>query len=174
MMRIFSVLALGLILIAGPARADSCPQQGVVQSAAQAFQSAARQGTSQAFVNAAARYTDLNGLALFALGQYRSSLKPGQQAKYISLARSFMGKFMADNANHIPNSPVSIVACNGNNVTAKFDSGGTIGFKLAGGGKIADVTIAGISVAGAMRSKFTGVIANNNGDVDSLLTYLAR
>jgi ABC-type transporter MlaC component len=40
------------------------------------------------------------------------------------------------------------------------------------GGRISDVQVSGVWLQ--LRSKFTGIIRRNNGDVDALLNYLSR
>lgn len=175
MMRFISVAALGLTLLAGPAFADNaCPSKELAQQATSALQSAARQRSAPAFVAAASRYIDLNELSLSALGTYRNKLSSAQQAKYLVAARKFIGKFLVDNADKIPTSGVASVQCNGAGMaTVRFASGTAITFRLAGPNRVSDVLIIGISVQGAMRSYFTGIITRNNGDVNALITSIA-
>ncbi|MBG1231981.1 ABC transporter substrate-binding protein [Aestuariivirga litoralis] len=174
MKRFISTFVLALALSGGAALADSCPSREFAQSAATAIQGAARQRSPQAFINAASRYIDLNSLSLTALGKYRSQLTPAQQSRYLASARKFIGKFLVDNSNYIPTSGVSSVSCSGSLATVRFDSGASITFRLAGPQRVSDVLILGISVVGAMRSYFTGIIQNHNGDVNALSTALSQ
>ena len=174
MMRFLSAAALGLVLFAGPVFADGCPSKDLAQQAAAAIQGAARQRSPQAFINAAGRYIDLNALSLTALGSYRSKLTSAQQGRYLVAARKFIGKFLVDNADKIPTSGVSTISCSGTLATVRFDSGAALTFRMAGPDKVSDVLILGISVVGAMRSYFTGIIQRNNGDMNALITSIAQ
>ena len=167
-------LALGVILgtlsFMPAAFALDCPAEGLVQNAADAFARASRMHSANAFASSAARFTDMRALALFALGPYRSQLPAGMEGKYVSLAKIFMGRFMAQNAGRIGNSTLTIVACSPQYVSARM-GGNSISFKLAGN-RIADVTVSGLSIAHAMREKFVGIISDNGGDVKALIRYL--
>ena len=177
MKTIFVSLIVAVSLFSGAslpsARASNCPAEGFVQDAASAFSSAARRGSPEAFAIAAARFADLRGLALFALGPYRQDLPPAMERKYVNLARSFMGRFMAQNASSLSGGQLTITSCSGNMVSARFGSG-TVIFRLSGAYRIEDVTVSGISIAQALRNRFTGVIRNNDGDINALMSYLAK
>ena len=150
--------------------AANCPAEGLVQDAADAFAAASRSHSAAAFSSSAARFADMRSLALFSLGPYRSKLSGGMEGKYVSLAKAFMGRFMAQNAGRIPNSNLTIISCSPQFVSARM-GGNSLFFKLSGS-RIADVSIGGFSVANAMRSKFTGIISDNGGDVRALISYL--
>jgi len=155
--------------------AVACPAANFIQDAGSAFSSAARSGSPSAFTSAASRFTDLRGIALFALGSYRGSLSPGQEGKYISLAKGFIGRFMADNASSLAGSDdLTVTTCSGNTVSAKMASGGTVIFRLSSGSRIQDVNVSGIWMAQALRDKFTGVIRSHGGDMNALFAYLAQ
>jgi hypothetical protein len=112
---------------------------------------------------------------MFALGSFRGALPPAQESKYVSLAKGFIGRFMADNASSLAGSNnLTITACSGNSVSAKMASGSTVIFRLSSGSRIQDVNVSGIWVAQALRDKFTGVIRSNGGDVNALFAYLAQ
>jgi hypothetical protein len=65
-------------MAAAPARAQSCPGDHVVQSAAASLQQAAATGSPQAFAAVIDQHTDVSQLAMFALGPYRRPcLMPG-------------------------------------------------------------------------------------------------
>jgi len=91
----------------------------------------------------------------------------------VSLAKKFMGRFMADNAGSISGGDIKITSCSDQIINARFSGGTSLVFHLSGG-RIADVSVAGFSIAQAMRSKFTGIIHDHNGDIDALLSYLER
>ena len=164
------LLCLAAVGFSPSAMAVTCPAEGLVQDAADAFASASRSHSAAAFSNSAARFTDMRALALFALGSYRSKLPSGSEGKYVSLAKVFMGRFMAQYSGRISNSDLTIVSCSPQVVSARM-GGSSIVFKLAGS-RITDVSVSGFSVAHAMREKFTGIISDNGGDVKALINYL--
>ena len=164
------VLFIATLVFASPLHAADCAAGGMVQDAADAFAKASRKHSANAFAASAARFADMRGLAMFALGPYRSQLPAAMESKYVSLAKIFMGRFMAQNAGRIGDSALTIVSCNTQLVSARM-GGNTISFKLAGN-RIADVTVSGFSIAHAMREKFVGIISDNGGDVKALIKYL--
>jgi ABC-type transporter MlaC component len=175
-------LIFSLIFVVGVStsvQAVPCPADGFVQSAAKAYMGAARSGSPQAFSSAVGRFTDLRRVAFFALGQYRRDLPRGREDEYVSLARNFVGRFMAQNAGNFSTSNVDIVSCAGGGgglvVSAKLAGEKTIAFRLRGGGgsyRVDDMSVSSIWLVQAMRSKFTGVISSHGGDVTALLDWL--
>ena len=164
------LLCLAAVGFSPSAMAANCPVEGLVQDAADAFAAASRSHSASAFANSAARFTDMRALALFALGPYRSKLPNSLEGKYVSLAKVFMGRFMAQYSGRISNSDLTITNCNPQVVSARMGDSSIV-FKLAGN-RITDITVSGFSVAHAMREKFTGIIVDNGGDVNALLDYL--
>jgi ABC-type transporter MlaC component len=175
MRKFISVLIFSSVFGWQPVFAAACPAEGLIQNAGSAFSSAARSGSPSAFTSAASRFADLRGLALFALGSYRSDLPAGQEGRYVSLAKGFIGRFMADNASSLSgSSDLTITSCSGNTVSAKTAGGSTVIFRLSGGGRIQDVNVSGIWIGIALRDKFTGVIRSHGGDVNALMAYLQQ
>ncbi len=162
-----SVLLCGSTL---PALAD-CPSESLVMGAGKAFTSASRSGSATAFLSAAARYADTRGIALSALGPHRKKLSKAQEAEYIRLAQSFMGRFMARNASRFNASGMKITTCSGNIVSASANGGRKIMFRVSGG-RVQDVNVSSVWLAGQLRSSIIGVLNKNGGDIDALLTYL--
>jgi len=66
---------------------------------------------------------------------------------------------------------LKVTTCSGSVVTATASGGKKIMFRV-GGGRVQDVNVSSVWLAGQMRSTFVGVINRNNGDVDALLNYL--
>ncbi|MBL8790301.1 MAG: ABC transporter substrate-binding protein [Rhizobiales bacterium] len=164
-----------LAVMPGEALAGKCPAEGFVISAGNAFLSAARAGSPQAFTSAANRYADLRSIALFALGPHRKSLPKGQEARYVSLAKAYMGRFMAKHASQFAGSGLKVVSCTGNTVNASTAGGKRLVFRVAGGKRgyrVMDVNASSIWLAGQMRSTFVGVINRNHGDINALIAYL--
>jgi phospholipid transport system substrate-binding protein len=175
--------ALLIALVAGfsPASASAakCEAAPFIESAGGAFTSAARQGSAGAFANAASRYTDLNGIAMFALGSYRGQLKKSQQGEYIALTRGFIGRFMAENASSLAGKDIIVKDCSGSKdsmvVNTQLSNGKKIVFKVyktRGGYRVRDVNVSSVWMAQQLRSKFTGVIRRGNGDIAELFDYL--
>lgn len=178
--KIISILLL-LGFFTDAAGAASCPAEAYIQSAGQAFMTASRNGTASAFSSAAARYADLRGLALFALGNYRQNLPKAREAEFVSRAQTFMGSFMAQYGSHFSGNSITITSCNespsGLTVGTKLSSGQTLTWRLrkAGGSyRVQDVSVSSIWLAQTMRGKFTRILSENNGDVGALIRYLAN
>ncbi len=162
-------LCLGLLVMS--ATAQACPGEGVVMSAGKAFTVAARSGSASAFLSAASRHADVRAIAMFALGPHRKKLTPAQQAEYLQLSRAFMGKVMAKYADRFKAEGLRIVSCSGSTITAEANGGRKIIFRVDGG-RLRDVNVSSVWLAGQMRSTFVGIINRNNGDVVALLNYL--
>src|SRR5262245_5373478 len=75
------------ICFATLAEAATCAGADTVRNAANAFLAAARSGSASAFSSALSRYTDVEALALSALGRYRADLPPGRRAEYVRNAQ---------------------------------------------------------------------------------------
>jgi hypothetical protein len=149
----------------------ACPSEDLVMGAGKAFTSASRSGSATAFTNAATRYADTRSIALSALGPHRKKLSKAQEAEYIRLAQSFMGEFMARYSSRFNTTGMKITACRGNMVTATTSSGKKIMFRV-GGGRLQDVNVSSVWLAGQMRSAISGVLNRNNGDMQALFRYL--
>jgi phospholipid transport system substrate-binding protein len=169
-----ALLSFSALMIAPPAMAATCPAEGFIQNAGAAFMGAARSGNAGAFSGAASRFADLNSIAMFALGPYRKNLPKGREAEYVSLSRKFMGAFMAQYASHFSGHGITITSCNGNVIGTKLSTGQSLTFRLRGGKRIEDVSVSGIWLAQTLRSKFTGVIRSNGGDVGALMSWLGN
>jgi phospholipid transport system substrate-binding protein len=169
----FAFLSLiSFLLISQPAMA--CDAEGFVLNAGKAFTSASRRGSPAAFVSAASNYTDMRGIALFALGPHRKKLTPGKEGEFVRLAQGYMGRFMARYASRFNASGMQITSCSGNIVNAQA-GGRKIIFRVTrrgGGYRLEDVNVSSVWLAGQMRSSFTGVINRNGGDINALWDYL--
>jgi hypothetical protein len=66
---------------------------------------------------------------------------------------------------------MKVTTCSGSTITATTSSGRKIIFRVSGG-RVRDVNVGSIWLAGQMRSTFVGVINRNGGDVGALLKYL--
>lgn len=169
-----TALTFSVLMIIPQASAATCPAESFIQDAGAAFMGAARSGSAGAFTGAASRYADLHGIALFALGPYRKNLPRSREGEYVALAKKFMGQFMAEYASSFSGTSIKITKCAGNTVSTRLSSGQTLTFRLQGARRIADVSVSGVWLAQTMRSRFTGVIRNNNGDVGALMSWLGN
>ena len=143
-------------------------------NAANGFMDAAQSGSAGAFSSALGRYTDVRGAALFALGQYRRDLPRARQREYLSGTQSFMARFLLEYSRPFRSSREFVIDnCRGNLVETSFEGRSRMVWRVAGG-RISDVQVSGFWLGLQLRSKFTGIIRRNNGDVDALLDYLAQ
>ena len=86
-------LLLGACLSGATAKA--CEASAFITNAGNAFLGAARVHSASAFSGATSRYTDLRGIAMFALGPHRKLVSKAREAEYLALTRGFIGRFMA-------------------------------------------------------------------------------
>ncbi len=168
--------AVALLTVIGistpPSLAADCPGAGIVRTAGLAFMGAARQGSPAAFSSALARHTNVRAAAIFALGQYRSELPPARQSEYLRNAQAFMAEFLSQNAKAFRSSGTLVIeSCRGNLVETSLDGHSRMLWRLSGR-RIGDVRVEGIWLSLQLRSKFTGIIRRNHGDVEALLDFL--
>ena len=155
-----------------------CEAAGFVRSAGQAYDRAASSGSAAAFASAAARYSDLRALSLFALGRHRKDLPKSREAEYLKLTRQFIGETLRNHGSGFEGASLTITECKqsgGNLVVTARTSGGTkVIFRLAragGGFTVKDVNMKGVWLVQQMRSTFVGTI-NRTGSIDGLFKYL--
>jgi ABC-type transporter MlaC component len=165
------ISAFCLTIITSTSSFAACASQDLVIGAGKAFASASRAGSASAFLNAASRYADTRSIALSALGPHRKRLSKSQEGEYLRLAQGYMGKFMSQYSSRFNTAGMKITTCNGNIVTATAGGGRKIIFRV-GSGRVQDVNVSSVWLAGQMRSTFVGVINRNNGDIDALMDYL--
>ncbi len=180
--RSFSMIFMILLplLATGPrSEAAECPAGPFVKSAANAFLGAARSRSPAALSGVAARYTDLRGIAMFALGPHRGQLQKGDEARYVSMTRGFIGRFLAKNSGKISGGGLTIAGCSGPanapTVTAQLGNGKRIVFKLSktrNGYTVRDVSFSSVWLAQQLRSTFVGVVNRNGGSIKALYSYL--
>jgi phospholipid transport system substrate-binding protein len=177
MMRKLCLAFLFAVLANVPAQA--CEASAFIANAGHAFLSAARSHSAAAFSGVAARYTDLNGIAMFALGPNRKLLSKSQEAEYMSLTRGFIGRFMAKNSGSLTGGNLKVLGCSGPNtamtVNTQMSNGKKVVFKVyktKRGYLVRDVNVSSVWLAQQLRSNFTGVIRRNNGKISALFEYL--
>jgi len=155
-----------------------CEAAGFVKSAGEAYDRAASSGSAAAFASAAARFSDLRSISLFALGRYRKDLPKAREAEYFRLTRQFIGETLKSHGSGFRGGSLEIMECktSGGNVvvSARTGSGTKVIFRLAkrgGGYSVQDVNMKGVWLAQQMRSTFVGTISRT-GSIDSLFDYL--
>lgn len=170
---------LGVLFASCSASFAGCPAEPFVRSAGNAFLGAARSGSPSALSGVAARYTDLRSIAMFALGPHRSQVAKGEEARYVSLTRSFIGRFLAKHSGRIAGGGLKVVSCTGSPsapvVNAQLANGKRIVFKLSktrSGYMVRDVNFSSIWLAQQLRSTFVGVVNRNGGKIEALYSYL--
>lgn len=169
----------GLLIGGSVAAAAACPAEPFVRNAGNAFLGAARSGSPSALAGVASRYTDLRGIALFALGPHRGQLVKGQEARYVALTRGFIGRFLAKHSGRISGGGLKVVSCTGSPsapiVSAQLGNGKRITFKLSktrSGYMVRDVNFSSVWLAQQLRSTFVGVVNRNGGNISALYSYL--
>jgi hypothetical protein len=138
---ILFILLLGACL--SSATATACPASTFITNAGNAFMGAARVHSASAFSGVTARYTDLRGISMFALGPHRKLLSKSREAEYLTLTR----------------------VSNGKKIIFKLH-------RSKRGFLVRDVNISSVWLAQQLRSTFVGVINRNDGDINALFAYL--
>ena len=176
---VFACLLMLAIALGGTALAETkCEAAGFVKSAAHAYDRAASSGSASAFASAAARFSDLRSLSLFALGKYRKDLPKSREAEFLALSRQFVGQVLKDHGRGFRGASLVITDCksSGGNlqVSARTSGGTKIIFRLAragGGFTVKDINMRGVWLVQQMRSTFVGTITRT-GSIDGLFKYL--
>jgi ABC-type transporter MlaC component len=182
MMRRHWFVFLFILLLGGclpSAATAACEASAFVTNAGNAFMSAARLHTASAFSSVTARYTDLRGISMFALGPHRRLLSKSREAEYLGLTRGFIGRFMVRYSGRFSGGGLTIKDCVGPatalTVSTRMSNGKKIIFKLhrsKRGFLVRDVNVSSVWLAQQMRSTFVGVINRNGGDINALFAYL--
>lgn len=178
-MTIAAALLLFALPLGGPVRAEAkCEAAGFVRSAAQAYDRAAASGSPAAFASAAARFSDIRSMGLFALGNYRKDLPKAREAEYLALTRQFIGQTLKKHGSGFRGASLQIIDCKtsgGNVVVTGRTSGGTkVIFRLARSGgsyTVKDLNMKGVWLVQQMRARFVGTISRT-GSIDGLFAYL--
>jgi ABC-type transporter MlaC component len=155
------------------AEAASCPGAGTVKNAANSFTRAAQAGSASAFSAALTKHTDVEALALFALGRYRDRLPADRRREYASNARRYMSQFLANHADRFRWSGLTVQSCKDNLVQTALSEGFSITSRVSGD-RIQDVRLSGFWLALELRAQFTNIIKRERGDVGDLIDYLGR
>lgn len=180
----FSLAAGGGYLMTGLAAAATPGGSYVVKAGADLIR-AAKSGSASAFRSLLKSYIDVNSIAMFALGKYRSKLPEGKRSEYVALVEGFMVYTLSQFGKKFKGREFEVVNARktSRGVTVetvlKFLGGKkqNVTWKLVGSGgsyRVADINFQGVWLAGLMRSTFSDLIRKNGKSVDGLLKYLRK
>jgi phospholipid transport system substrate-binding protein len=181
------LLALATLVSASVAQAQSSdPAVAFMDRVAKEMMASARSRSPQAMQATMARYADTQALGLFALGDYRPRLEQGDRGPYMSGMIRFIGRYAATEA---PKYPVARVTFNPVSRKAKYglmvdstlvlQDGTTyeVAWLLVRYGstyKVRDVQVMGFWGSPFLKKMFEDYIAQNNGNVKTLVSVLQR
>ncbi len=111
------------VTVSAPARAASCPGADVALKAGTAFLAAAHTQRASDFAAALAGYADMDQIALFALGKYRSSLPAARKAEFVSLTSHYVANTLADFARKFRATAIKFIECRGSQVATRLEFG---------------------------------------------------
>jgi ABC-type transporter MlaC component len=158
--------------------ANDCRAAPFVNSAAAALMRAANGGSPAAFSSAVARFSDIDSIALYALGPYRSKLSKARQQEYFQRTRTYIGKFLAENASRFKADGITINSCKNAGgalvVDSRLSSGERVIWRISGSGtyRVEDVSVQKIWLAQQLRTNFVYKIRSNRQSVDALIDQL--
>ena len=147
---------------------------------------ASRTRSPSALQGVIARYADVPGIGLYALGEYRSKLEPGDREAYFSGMVRFMGRYAATEA---PKYPVLRVTFNpevrqarsgltvDSTVVMQDGTNYEVSWLLTKVGtsyRIRDAQVLSFWMTSFMKKLFEDYIAQNNGLVKPLVLVLQR
>lgn len=147
---------------------------------------AQRAGTISSFSNVIRKRADVEAIANYSIGRYRSSLRKSQRGAYYTGVRRFMARYFADQTKKYQVKRAEI----GSNVTKSdgefivstkvfLKSGSTynVTWRLAkrrGSYRITDVKVLGFSLTYLQRNLFYSFLAKRDGNVKALVAALNR
>jgi phospholipid transport system substrate-binding protein len=162
------------------------PSLAYMKVVARDLLNAHRQGTVSSFLRAIQRHADVANIANYSLGEYKSKLKNGQQARYYRGVATFMARYFADQSREYPVAKyqvgeATVDAGKDILVTSKvFLMSGqiySVTWRLVwrkGGYKVADAKMLGFSLVYLQRGIFQSYLSKRNGDVNALVAALNR
>ncbi len=169
-------ILLALSVIGGaPARAASCSGSDVVMQAGNAFLAAARTKRAADFADALARYTDMNQIALFALGKYRSSLPAERTGEFVALTSAYVANTLADFARKFRATSIALIDCRGDQISTRLNFGASAAKRATwriSGGKVVDVNVQNVWLAQMLRDNYTGILSRAGGNISILFSNI--
>ncbi len=188
-----TVLAFGAAVLAASLSVSTAafalsPQEKQVATVANnviSLANSGRRGTSlrKDVASLLVRYSDMNGIARFALGRYRAKLPKAMQRDYNRAVLNYVAGLFVFYADDFVGSGVKIKASRQSGKFVMVDSA----VRMAGGSntpmrwrlrindsrpKIADINFRGIWLSLRLRDEFVSVLNKNKGDFGALLIHL--
>jgi len=178
--RLCLALLCALLVVSGatlstPARAASCAAGDVAMKAGEAFVEAAHTQRASDFAAALASYADMDHIALFALGRYRSSLPPQRKAEFISLTSQYVANTLADFALKFRATGIRLIDCRGNQAATRLEFGARPAKRATwriAGDKVVDVNVQNVWLAQLLRDNYVGILNRSGGDIAILLSNI--
>jgi len=187
---IFLVIAV-ILALAAPANTAAANEQHVSRVGRMAL-AVARGNDSVAqkvseLRDILSRFSDIRSIALFSLGRYRRKLPSDKALLYIDLMENFVAKFMVGFSDHFAGKSIKILRSKKRSKTDTvvesqiIYAGGVEPAQVkwrvitnSGQPKIFDVQVRGVWLTLRLRSQFTTVLKENNGNFDSLFSYMRK
>ncbi len=147
---------------------------------------AQRIGTVTSFQKAILSHADVEGIALYALGNYKDDLAKASRPSYFKGVSLFMARYFADSSRQYQVGKAEIGEAQANDdgsvlvntkITLLTGTTYNVVFKISRDGnryQVADVNVLGFSLAYMQRGIFQRFIAKNGGDVNALVAALNR
>ncbi len=178
--RLCLALLCTLVVVSGvtmsaPARAASCPAADVALKAGTAFLEAAHTQRASDFAAALASYANMDQIALFALGKYRSSLPVAEKAEFVSLTGQYVANTLADFARKFRATAIKLIECHGNQVATRLEFGARPAKRATwriSGDKVVDVNVQNVWLAQLLRDNYVGILNRSGGNISILLSNI--
>ncbi len=184
--RVATATATVLMLAAASAAHAADPAVAFMNKFAKDTMAAARTRSPATMQTVVARYADTGPLGLYALGDYRNRLEPGDREPYISGMTRFIGRYAATEA---PKYPVADVKFAPEARKAKYGLTVDSTITLQDGSKyevswlvtkygtsyrVRDAQVMSIWMSPFLKKLFEDYVAQNNGSVKALVQVLQR
>jgi ABC-type transporter MlaC component len=142
---------------------------------------AANAGSSSRFRSLLRRHTNLQEIAEFVLGNYRSQLPSDKRSEYFRLFEQWLGQEFIENADQLTGSTFEVINSTGGPddyvVNGRVHGGGRmpVSFRVRRSGssfRVRDVNFGGIWLTIELRSTITRKLQSYGGDFTQLFSYL--
>ncbi len=144
--------------------------------AGNAFLAAARTEHPADFAAALAKYADMDRIALFALGKYRSALPDARRAEFVALTSRYVANTLAGFALKFRALSIKPIECQDNKMITSLEFGGGRAAQRAiwriNGGKVIDVDVQQAWLAQLLRDNYASILDKAGGKIDALFTTL--
>ena len=169
------MLAVWLGIGGTTTQAKTCEGSQIADSAGAAFLSAAKQGSASAFSSALATYANMDQIAMFALGKYRSQLPPNRRSELASLTSRYVASTLAGYAAKFRGTSINAIECRRGEVLSRFSRGSRgnerVTWKISGN-KVTDVHVQNVWLGQLLRNNYATVIQKGGGSIDALFNHL--